>query len=199
MRKKYQSIRKSKNQKENPNHDPKQCIGLNQIIRSDRGRREEVKIVVELIVGRSSSGSSGLTLAAWLNLPGWRIPPRRHRPSPSLQHASPSAAAKRRAIGGVASAEEARRLQEENLRLREEERIENLQRFRDLESQIGRVSGIEMPSTDGLPPSQAKNPWFIGHFVPHTEDDFFNMGIMGIRHRAILSSGRTFHTTLSAI
>ena len=66
----------------------------------------------------------------------------------------------------LASVQEARRLQEENLRARGEEREEFYAKFRDLETQIAGVSCLDMPSKEGLPPSQANNPWFIGHMVP---------------------------------
>ena len=71
---------------------------------------------------------------------------------------------------------------EENLRLREKEREEYEKKFRDMESHMNNISGIEMPSSAGLPSAQSNNPWFIGHFVTRTDDDYFNMAYMGIRH-----------------
>ena len=65
---------------------------------------------------------------------------------------------------------------------REKERIEHEKRFEKIESHMGNISGIEMPSSEGLPPSQSNNPWFIGHLVTRTKDDYFDMASMGIRH-----------------
>ena len=58
----------------------------------------------------------------------------------------------------------------------------NERRFEKIESHVGTIAGLDMPSFEGLAPSQSNNPWFIGHFVTRTKDDYYNRASMGIRH-----------------